>query len=600
VPIIYHAYQTVQDFTVALTLTDNDGLNTTLSRFKYIQVQRRDIAVVSVEFSPTSVPVGGIVSIKVTVKNNGDFEETFNVAVYYDNTLIETYQVVNLSNFNPNDLTANVNSTTIYWNTSGVHTGNYEIRAEAPISYDINPTDNIKIGGTVTIEKAIPDFSITAFPTSLTIVQGCFGTSTIKITSINNFNNPVDLAVLGAPSGVTATLSPTQVTPPINDSVTSTLTVSVSASVPLGSYTLMITGKSGTLIHWTEIYLEVTQLISTTLFIDPPESRANPGATFTITINVGNVYDLFAWEVKLSWNSTLLNVTDVIEGPFLKVQPAGTYFAFRRSENIPGVGTEGYIVIYCTTIGEYKGVSGSGILASVTFLVEDHGTSILDLYDTILIDSKWVVQPGPKNFITHTTEDGFFTTIVEPYEDTTPPTITINEPQVQEYLHSESIDLDFSAVDLESGMASISAILDEAIVISGQTIDLYTLSLGHHTLTVTAVDNAGNTATKSVTFTVIATIDSLISLVQKFFENEASGSSLKETSLENHYTSEVENSLLDKLFSAKAQIEKGRKKPAINILNAFINQVKAQAGKALSAEEATILITDARYVIQHL
>jgi hypothetical protein len=104
----------------------------------------------------------------------------------------------------------------------------------------------------------IPDFSISASPTSLTIQQGSSGSSTITINSINGFNQPVQLSVSGAPSGVTATLSPSQVTPPAGGTATSTLTVSVGATATPGSYTLTVTGTSGALTHNTYISLEIT------------------------------------------------------------------------------------------------------------------------------------------------------------------------------------------------------------------------------------------------------------------------------------------------------------------------------------------------------
>jgi len=103
-----------------------------------------------------------------------------------------------------------------------------------------------------------PDFSIASSPTSLTIQKGSSGTSTITITSMNGFNQPVQLTKSGVPSGVTATLNPTQVTPPVGGSTTSTLTVSVGTTATPGNYTLTVTGTSGALTHSTYISLEVT------------------------------------------------------------------------------------------------------------------------------------------------------------------------------------------------------------------------------------------------------------------------------------------------------------------------------------------------------
>jgi len=105
-----------------------------------------------------------------------------------------------------------------------------------------------------------PDFSVTASPTSLTIQQDSSDTSAITVTSQNGFNQPVQLSVSGAPSGVTTTLNPEQVTPPPDGTATSTLTVSVDTTATTGSYTLTVTGTNGTITHSVDISLEITTL----------------------------------------------------------------------------------------------------------------------------------------------------------------------------------------------------------------------------------------------------------------------------------------------------------------------------------------------------
>jgi len=116
------------------------------------------------------------------------------------------------------------------------------------------------------------DFSISASPTSLIIQQGSSGSSTITIMSINGFNQLVQLSVSGAPSGVTATLSPSQVTPPAGGTATSTLTVSVATTATPGTYTLTVTGTSGALTHNTYVSLQITAVPP------PPNQPPNPPA----------------------------------------------------------------------------------------------------------------------------------------------------------------------------------------------------------------------------------------------------------------------------------------------------------------------------------
>jgi hypothetical protein len=143
--------------------------------------------------------------------------------------------------------------------------------------------------------------------------------------------------------------------------------------------------------------------------------------------------------------------------------------------------------------------------------------------------------------------------------------------------------------------------LNGMAVESGESIDLYTLSLGAHTLTVNAMDNAGNPATEAVEFNIIATIDSLQDLVDIFYES-------------GHFYSPkgIRTSLLAKLYAAEALIEAGEIDDAKDVLGAFINQLEAQSGAHgthgsdgakgvhVSAYAANILITGAQYLIDNL
>jgi hypothetical protein len=168
----------------------------------------------------------------------------------------------------------------------------------------------------------VPDFSISASPTSLTIQQGSSGSSTITITSINGFNQPVQLSVSGAPSGVTATLSPSQVTPPAGGTATSTLTVSVSTTATPGNYPLTVTGTNGTITHNVNIPLEITTLVifepqlSIPVYA-PIDQQAHSGTILTFIINVANlgtvtdtvelsVSDTLNWNIQLSETSVTL------------------------------------------------------------------------------------------------------------------------------------------------------------------------------------------------------------------------------------------------------------------------------------------------------
>ena len=170
--------------------------------------------------------------------------------------------------------------------------------------------------------------------------------------------------------------------------------------------------------------------------------------------------------------------------------------------------------------------------------------------------------------------------------DTTAPVITINAPEAETYLNGDSITLDFFATDDIAGVKSVTATLDGASVTNGQVIDLYSYLPGTtHTLVVTAMDKAYNTSSASVTFTVETTIQSMMSVVTSLYEDGAISST------------DVYNGLMDKLQAA-AKAKKAN--TAINVLNAFLQQVNAQKGKSITPEAADLLITDIQWLIAHL
>jgi hypothetical protein len=151
--------------------------------------------------------------------------------------------------------------------------------------------------------------------------------------------------------------------------------------------------------------------------------------------------------------------------------------------------------------------------------------------------------------------------------------------------------LDFSVVDgpngttpsfaPPSGVKSVVADLDGMPVVSGQMIDLYTLALGDHTLTVVAADYYGNISTQSVTFQIGTSLNSLMSGVTRLYQ---------EGKIDNKG---IYNSFMVKLN--QAQKASGMR----NALNAFINEVRAQSGKHIDAIYANALIEDALYLIAH-
>jgi len=143
-----------------------------------------------------------------------------------------------------------------------------------------------------------PYFAITASPSALSIPQGSTtATSTIQLSAGNGFSGTVNLSanILGAPSGITASLSPTS----ISGANTSTLTISLSGSGAGGNFVVAITGQSAGGIQTQPAY--VTLALPTFSLSASPSAiyiNQNSSAASTLTVTPQN-----GFEGKVSFSS---------------------------------------------------------------------------------------------------------------------------------------------------------------------------------------------------------------------------------------------------------------------------------------------------------
>lgn len=121
----------------------------------------------------------------------------------------------------------------------------------APNGIELHPVLNIIFNpGTAA------DFTIASSPSSVSVTQGAFGTSTITTAVSGGFNAAVGLTATGLPAGATAAFSPTSIAAPGSGS--STLTLTTTTSTPVGTYPITVTGTGGGTTHSTTVSLVVT------------------------------------------------------------------------------------------------------------------------------------------------------------------------------------------------------------------------------------------------------------------------------------------------------------------------------------------------------
>jgi kumamolisin len=203
-----------------------------------------------------------------------------------------------------------------------------------------------------------PAFAIFSSPSSVSVVQGSNGTSTISTTVSGGFDSAVALSASGQPSGVTVTFNPLSIAVPGSGS--STMTMAVSAGTAAGTYTITVKGTGGGITHTTTVTLTVTTPVTASFSISvSPSSGSLPRgqsgfAVVTVTASGG-----FDSAVALSATGLPPGVT----GSFSPTSITGT----GTSDYTLTVGSHAPVGTYPITI---KGTSGTtSHTATLTFQI---------------------------------------------------------------------------------------------------------------------------------------------------------------------------------------------------------------------------------------
>jgi len=115
----------------------------------------------------------------------------------------------------------------------------------------------------VTVTVARPDFKIALSSSTLTVAPGSSGSVMVTLTSLNGFSGTVSLTSTLSSVGPQVTFSPSSVAVSSSGPSSSAASVSAASSgaystpVPQGSYTVNVTGTSGSLVHSATLALTV-------------------------------------------------------------------------------------------------------------------------------------------------------------------------------------------------------------------------------------------------------------------------------------------------------------------------------------------------------
>ncbi len=133
----------------------------------------------------------------------------------------------------------------------------------------------------------VHDFALSA--TSVSAPQGSTATSTVTVSGLYGFADPVALSVSGLPAGTTASFSPATASFAAGStSTTSTLTFSTSASTPPGTYTATVTGRSGGASRTCTVTLQIMQPADFQVAVMPGNLQVARGGQATYQVSIAS------------------------------------------------------------------------------------------------------------------------------------------------------------------------------------------------------------------------------------------------------------------------------------------------------------------------
>jgi subtilase family serine protease len=231
--------------------------------------------------------------------------------------------------FNPTSITGAGTSTMTMTVASSTTAGTYPITVTGT-SGSITETTTVSL--TVT-NPAVPAFTISASPTSVSVVEGSNGTSTVATAVSGGFNSAIALSASGQPTGVTVSFNPASIAAP--GSGTSTMTMTVASSAAPGTYPITITGTGGGLTQTTTVSLTVTAPSSGafTISVSPASGYLDQGQSgyAVVTTKVSGGFD----------SAITLSATGVPTGVTYSFSPA--------SIGAPGSGTSDFNLTVSST-----------------------------------------------------------------------------------------------------------------------------------------------------------------------------------------------------------------------------------------------------------
>jgi hypothetical protein len=242
-------------------LVNVTGTSGPLSHFVTIAFTVQDFAISA---SPLSISfgTGSSGNSNITITPLLSFSETVSLSAHASDPSLTVH-------FSSNTVTGGSGISTM--TVSGSTAGNFNVNVtgvSGPLAHSVVIT--------VTVVP-VPDFSVTASPSTVNANLGSFANSSITVAALNGFTGTITLTNSSSEPALVCSLAPKVVT--LGTSGSSTL----SCKGPVGVYTVTVTGTNGTLARQAIVNVNIQDF---TMSSSPTSLTINAGIRGTSTITV--------------------------------------------------------------------------------------------------------------------------------------------------------------------------------------------------------------------------------------------------------------------------------------------------------------------------
>ncbi len=309
-----------------------------------------------------------------------------NIAINLNNTLIGGFSAaINMSaSTSQSGFTASISPSTVATPGSGTYTLTVSATSTVPGGeYPVTLTGTS--GGvtqTVTWNIFVTNFTVSASPTSVTVMTGNSGTSAITVN--NSYGTPsastISLSATGQPSGVTVSFSPSTAIP--NTTTTSTMTIAVPSGTAPGTYPITVKGiMSGGPTQTTVVTLTVPGF---TLPVQMGPYDVMAGSNIALNLN-NTLIGGFNAAINMSASTSQSGLTATVNPTTVIAPGSGTYtLTFSAASSVPGgqypvtiTGTGGGVTQTVTWNIYVTNFTVSASPTSVTVTAGNSGTSAI-------------------------------------------------------------------------------------------------------------------------------------------------------------------------------------------------------------------------------